>query len=54
MLAAMLANYGQGSIFVDLGTNIGTHTLYAAKRGHLVYGVEPQEVNLVRVRKLTR
>ena len=49
LLLRMLQNYGKEAIFVDAGTNIGTHALYIAKAGHFVYGIEPQPINLNKV-----
>lgn len=49
LLIRMLKNYGQGAILLDIGTNIGSHALYGAINNFLVFGVEPQTVNLVKV-----
>ena len=38
-----------GAVFLDVGANIGTHTLYALATGHRVYAVEPLTINDVRV-----
>ena len=35
--------------FLDLGANIGFHSLFAAKLGHQVLAVEPQTKNMIRV-----
>ena len=48
LIANMLSGYAD-PVFLDVGTNIGTHALFAAKRGFHVVGVEPQVFNLVRV-----
>ena len=40
---------GTKSILLDLGTNIGAHALYFTQRNFFVYGVEPQQMNLVKV-----
>ena len=37
------------TLFLDIGANLGIHGLYAAKLGHRVWAVEPQERNLIRV-----
>ncbi len=38
-------NFGEGSVVVDLGANIGTFSVYAAHMGSKVYAVEPQPDN---------
>lgn len=38
-------NFGEGSVVVDLGANIGTFSVYAAHMGSKVYSVEPQPDN---------
>lgn len=50
ILSNMLQAYGNETIFLDVGANIGTHLLFAAAKGYLVWGVEPQTTNLVKVR----
>ena len=37
------------TLVLDIGANLGIHGLYAAKLGHRVWAVEPQERNLIRV-----
>lgn len=49
LIVNMLSVYADTAVFLDVGTNIGTHALFVAKRGFHVFGVEPQAVNLVRV-----
>ena len=39
-------------LFIDVGANIGVHTLYALQLGLTVWAVEPQEKNAVKVRPL--
>ena len=51
VLGKMLATYGSDAVLLDVGANIGAHALYAAKLGYRVAGVEPQNINLARVRK---
>eukprot|EP00095_Tigriopus_kingsejongensis_P008471 maker-scaffold18_size714446-snap-gene-3.26 protein:Tk08471 transcript:maker-scaffold18_size714446-snap-gene-3.26-mRNA-1 annotation:"hypothetical protein ARALYDRAFT_481533" len=48
-LAKMLQVYGPEAILLDVGANIGSHTVFAAALGHKVWGVEPQLMNLVKV-----
>ncbi|TRY79951.1 hypothetical protein TCAL_06553 [Tigriopus californicus] len=45
----MLQAYGKDSILLDVGANIGSHLLFAAAKGHSVWGVEPQTINLVKM-----
>ena len=35
--------------FLDVGANLGMHTLYAAKLGYPVWAVEPQMKNALKV-----
>ena len=35
--------------FLDVGANIGMHTLYVAKLGYPVWAVEPQKKNIIKV-----
>ena len=48
-----LENYdavaAKSAVFLDVGANIGTHTLYALATGHRVYAVEPLTINDIRV-----
>ena len=37
------------TIFLDVGANLGMHTLYAAKLGYPVWAVEPQKKNIIKV-----
>ena len=37
------------TLVLDIGANLGIHGLYAAKLGHRVWAVEPQERNLIKV-----
>ena len=37
-------------LFIDIGANIGVHTLYALQLGLTVWAVEPQEKDVVKVR----
>ena len=39
------------AILVDVGANLGFHSLYSAKLGHRVWSVEPEEVNVARIMK---
>ena len=51
LLDAMMLNEGtKKTIFLDVGANIGMHTLYAAKLGYAVWTVEPQKQNIIKVR----
>jgi 2-polyprenyl-3-methyl-5-hydroxy-6-metoxy-1,4-benzoquinol methylase len=36
-------------LFLDIGANLGIHSLYAAKLGYRVVAIEPQENNLIKV-----
>ena len=38
------------TIVLDVGAQLGIHGLFAAKLGHRVWAVEPQEVNLAKVK----
>ena len=49
LLFTMMGYYGKDTVYVDAGTNIGTHALYIAKGNYSVYGVEPQPINLNKV-----
>ena len=35
--------------FLDVGANLGMHTLYAAKLGYPVWAVEPHKQNIIKV-----
>ena len=37
------------TLFLDIGANLGIHTLYAAKMGFKTWAVEPQQRNLIKV-----
>ena len=37
------------TVFLDIGANLGIHSLYAASLGFKVWAVEPQEINLAKV-----
>ena len=39
----------QDILFLDIGANLGIHSLYAAKLGYRVVSIEPQENNLIKV-----
>lgn len=38
-------SFEKNSNFLDIGANIGVYSLYAAKKGHMVYSFEPQALN---------
>lgn len=38
-------NFGEGSVIVDIGANIGTFSVYAASFGSKVYAIEPEPNN---------
>ena len=38
------------TMYLDVGANLGMHTLYAAKLGYPVWAVEPQMENIIKVR----
>ena len=38
------------ALFMDFGSNIGVHGLYALKLGHKVWAIEPQEQNVLKVK----
>ncbi|XP_059085523.1 uncharacterized protein LOC131882406 isoform X2 [Tigriopus californicus] len=48
-IGSFLDQGGWNSILVDIGANIGIHSLFAAKLGHRVFAVEPLDVNLVKM-----
>ena len=51
LLDLMTLNQGtKETIFLDVGANIGMHTLYAAKLAYHVWAVEPQKQNIIKVR----
>ena len=37
------------AVFLDVGANLGIHSLFAAKLGFNVWSIEPQEENLKKV-----
>ena len=39
----------KSTVFLDIGANLGIHSLYAAKLGFKVWAVEPQQSNLLKV-----
>eukprot|EP00095_Tigriopus_kingsejongensis_P008465 maker-scaffold18_size714446-snap-gene-3.25 protein:Tk08465 transcript:maker-scaffold18_size714446-snap-gene-3.25-mRNA-1 annotation:"hypothetical protein CGI_10008025" len=45
----LLSTYGPDALFLDIGANIGTHSLYVAQLGHQVVAVEPLAMNLVKL-----
>ena len=45
----LLEQMNQDIMFLDIGANLGIHSLYAAKLGYRVVAVEPQENNLIKV-----
>ena len=49
LLARMLAHYGPASILLDLGCNIGSHSLYVAALNHHVWAVDALTMNQVKV-----
>ena len=49
LLGKMLNTYGRDSVLLDLGSNIGAHSLYAASLGHHVWAVEALTMNHVKV-----
>jgi len=52
-LAAIAATIAPGSVFIDVGANVGAYSLYAASRtseGSIVIAVEPHPVALQRLR----
>ena len=51
LLDVMILNEGtKKTVFLDVGANIGMHTLYAAKLGYPVWAVDPQKQNIIKVR----
>ena len=51
LLDVMMLNEGtKRTVLLDLGANIGMHTLYAAKLGYPVWAVDPQKQNIIKVR----
>lgn len=38
------------TIFLDVGANLGIHALYVAKLGFQTWAVEPQTINVIKVR----
>ena len=36
-------------LFIDIGANMGVHALYALQLGLTVWGVEPQEEDVLKV-----
>ena len=45
----LLEHAGPNTLFLDIGANLGIHSLYAAKLGYRVVSIEPQENNLIKV-----
>ena len=39
----------KNALLLDIGANLGIHSLYAAKMGFKVWAVEPQQRNLIKV-----
>jgi FkbM family methyltransferase len=42
---AWIDSFEPGSVFFDVGANVGLYTIYAAKRGHRVFAFEPEAQN---------
>jgi FkbM family methyltransferase len=42
---AWISEIGSGSIFFDVGANVGVYSLFAAKKGATVYSFEPESAN---------
>ena len=42
-------NANKDAIVLDIGANLGIHGLYAAKLGHRVWAIEPQQRNIIKV-----
>ncbi len=40
------------TLFLDIGANLGIHTLYAARMVFKAWAVEPQQRNLIKVNNL--
>ena len=50
LIKDMLLRYDQQDIvFLDVGANLGFHSLYAAKLGYKVWAVEPQQRNVIKI-----
>lgn len=49
LLATMLNSYGVDSVLLDVGSNIGSHSLYAAALGHHVWSVDALTMNHVKL-----
>lgn len=50
LIKDMLLRYEQKEIlFLDVGANLGFHTLYAAKLGYNTWAVEPQQRNAIKI-----
>lgn len=50
LLKALVVCGTQDTVFLDVGMHIGNHAIVMAQHGFQVWGVEPLEGNLVRVR----
>lgn len=48
-IGSFLDQGGWNSVLVDIGANIGVHSLFAAKLGYRVVAVEPLDINLVKM-----
>ena len=50
LIKGMLLHYDQQDIiFLDVGANLGFHSLHAAKLGYKVWAVEPQQPNVIKI-----
>jgi FkbM family methyltransferase len=47
---AWIDSFAPGSVFWDIGANIGTYSLYADKTASQIYAFEPDEVNFSRLK----
>ena len=48
-LNALIRKIEPGTLYIDIGANLGIHELHAAKANCTVWIVEPQELNLQKV-----
>ena len=48
-LNALIRKIEPGTLYIDIGANLGIHGLHAAKANCTVWIVEPQELNLHKV-----
>ena len=49
IIKLLLEQSDQNILFLDVGANLGIHSLYAASLGYRVVAIEPQEKNLIKV-----